>query len=112
MKLQRTCRDFTRPIHTSRAGSFQLLLIVPEKNELRHCNYLPAIRQAERRGVLVARYTSSSCPGVRLFVASAETVDRYMGIELGGGEARVAQEFLHRPEISTTVEQVGRCAVP
>ena len=47
-------------------------------------------------------------PGVNFL----ETRDAHMGVDLGRGELRVAQQFLHEPEIRTGVEEVRRIGMP
>ena len=52
-----------------------------------------------------------SGPRVRLVVHCAQPRDRDMGVELGSGQAGMAQQFLHDAQISTALEQVGGRAV-
>ena len=47
-----------------------------------------------------------------LLVALPEPLDRNMGVDLGGGQAAVAQDFLHRAEVGAAVEQVRGGGVP
>ena len=47
-----------------------------------------------------------------LLVALPEPLDGNMCIDLGGGQAAVTQDFLHRTEVSPAVEQVRGCGVP
>ena len=47
-----------------------------------------------------------------LLVALPEPLDGNMGVDLGGGQAAVAQDFLHRAEVGPAVEQVRGGGVP
>ena len=38
---------------------------------------------------------------------ATESLFAHMGVVLGGGEIRMAQQFLHRSEVSPTIEQMG-----
>lgn len=48
-----------------------------------------------------------SGPGVGLLVGAAQPVDRDVCVQLGGGQAGVAEQFLHRAQVRPAVEQVG-----
>jgi len=50
--------------------------------------------------------------GVRHRVALFEPLGRDVGVDLGGAEAGVPEQLLHRPKIRSPVEQVGRGGVP
>src|SRR5689334_9442697 len=43
---------------------------------------------------------------MRLLIALPKAVHRDMGIDLGGGQAAVAQDLLHRPKIRAPVQQM------
>ena len=49
--------------------------------------------------------------GVRHRVALFEPLGRDVGVDLGGAEAGVPEQLLHRPKIRSPVEQVGRGGV-
>lgn len=42
----------------------------------------------------------------------AEALDGDVGVDLGGGQVGVAQEFLHAPEVGAVVQEVGGEGVP
>ena len=50
--------------------------------------------------------------GVGHRVALLEPLGRDVGVDLGGAEAGVPEQLLHRPKIRSPVEQVGRGGVP
>lgn len=47
-----------------------------------------------------------------LVVASTEAFRAHVGIDLGGCQAGMPQEFLHDPQVCPAFKQVGRRAVP
>lgn len=49
-----------------------------------------------------------SGPGMGLLVAAPEPLHGHVGVDLGGGEAAVAQYFLDRTKVRAAIEQV-RC---
>jgi hypothetical protein len=49
---------------------------------------------------------------MRLVVHRAQPRDRDVCVELRCGQRRVAEEFLHDPQIRTPLEQMGGGAVP
>lgn len=51
-------------------------------------------------------------PRVGLLVALAQPVDRDVGIDLGGGQAAVPEDFLHRAQIGSAVQQVRGRRMP
>ena len=47
-----------------------------------------------------------------LIMDRAQPGDRDVGVELGGGQRGVAEQFLHDPQVGPALEQMGRCTVP
>ena len=47
-----------------------------------------------------------------LLKALPQPIDRYMCVDLGGGQAGMAKQFLNRSEICSAVEQVSCSRVP
>ena len=63
-------------------------------------------------GAPSANVQFGSGAGVRHRVAFFEPLGRDVGVDLGGAEAGVPEQLLHRPKIRSPVEQVGRGGVP
>lgn len=58
------------------------------------------------------RLHRGSRSGMRLPVGAPQPVGRDMGVALGGGQRRMAEELLHRPQVSTSLQQVRGRRVP
>ncbi len=58
-----------------------------------------------------ARHAYTSRPWVRVIVSLLESFDRQVGIDLSGGQVRVAQQLLHAAQIGPGVQQMRRVAV-
>lgn len=46
------------------------------------------------------------------FINGGKTLRRHMRVDLRGGKAHMAQQFLHRPQIRSVVQQMGGKGVP
>src|SRR5687768_1858792 len=55
---------------------------------------------------------ASSGARVRLLVDAAEPLVRNVSVGLGGGQGNVPQQLLHRPQVGTSLQEMGRIAVP
>src|SRR5947209_8860363 len=51
------------------------------------------------------------CPGVGGLMYRPQSLRAHVSVQLGRGKIAVPQEFLHRPQVGTTVEEVGGVGV-
>ena len=69
----------------------------------------PAAAQSTVSGL---PYAGWSGPWVRLLVGPPQPFGGDVGVELGGGQRRVAEQLLHRAQVGAALEQVGGRRVP
>src|SRR5450631_4567276 len=78
-------------------------------------NALVTIRPARaipREAVIGGRSVRLAGARVCCFVGCPEARRRDMGVDLGGGQALVAEQLLDHPQVGPAIEEVGREAVP
>lgn len=73
-------------------------------------DYSPNLHRDLPKGTFWSR-SDASGPWVGLLVAVAQPIHRDVGVELGGGQGTMAEQFLDGPQVGTAIEQVGCCCV-